>query len=75
MLALLREEARERLFKTYVTDTLRILTENVAKLGGGSYMPVRWIDLEMPKPQDERSGDEIAADVIKRIGLSFSEET
>lgn len=33
---------------------------------GGEYMSERWMDAIQPKPQDNRSGAEIAADVIKR---------
>lgn len=32
-------------------------------------MQKRWINIIEPKPQDNRTGNEIAADVIKKAGL------
>lgn len=75
VLASLQHEAKERRYRAYVTDTLRIITENTARSAvGGTYITKRWIEIEMHGNEaDERSGDEIAADVIKRIGLTFAE--
>lgn len=53
----------------YVTDALRIVTENTAKFASGGYLKHRYIDLIDPQPQDSRSGDEIAQEVIKTAGL------
>lgn len=73
VLALLQYEAKEKRYRAYVTDALRLITENTAKFAGGSYIPIRWLDLESPQrmKEDARTGDEIAADVIMRIGLKL----
>lgn len=52
-----------------MADSLRIITENTAKYAGGSYIRERWIDIVTPKKQDNRTGEEIVADVIKKAGL------
>ena len=50
---------------------LQIIAENTAKFAGGKTITKRFIDLIEPKPQDTRSGDEIAIDFIKRAGLKI----
>lgn len=63
----LQQEFKERSWKRYVTEVLRNIGENAAKYVGGSYIASRWEDT--PKPVDDRTGDEVALDVINRIGL------
>lgn len=53
-------------FRVYVTDSLRVIGENTAKYSGGGYIEKRWYDLITAKP-DNRTGNEIAADIIKKI--------
>ena len=70
------KEQDEKLFRAYVTDALRVLTENIAKISGGSYLAQRWIDMsDRTAKVDNRSADEIALDVIKKAGLSFGGDT
>ena len=54
------------MYRVYVTDALKLLTEN-----GNLTLNVRFAELleKLNKPQDNRSGEEIVADVIKRCGL------
>lgn len=46
-----------------------MLTENTAKMAQGAYLTVNFLDIINPKPKDERSGAEIASDVLKRAGI------
>jgi hypothetical protein len=62
-------ENREYAYRMYVTENLRIVGENTAKSGGGSYITQRYVDMIEPRPEDNRSAEEIAADVIARSGL------
>ena len=67
---------QEKLFRCYVTDALKNINEIVAKLYGGYQMNVRYHDL-LPETkakdnEDNRTGDEIALDIIKRAGLKVS---
>lgn len=57
----------ERQYRAYLTDALMIMTENTAKFAGGKHMTQHWYD--QFKPVDNRTGEEIAADVIKNAGL------
>lgn len=52
-------EQREQAYRIYVTDALRAISESAAKLGGGSYIQVRYADMFDRKPRDERTHDEI----------------
>lgn len=61
----------EKTYRVYITDTLRIISENTAKYAGGGYIEKRYIDIIDPKPEDKRSGSEIAADVIQKAGLTL----
>ena len=49
-------------YRVYVTDTLMLA-------GTNRYIDKRWIETIYLQPEDGRTGDEIAAEVIKRAGL------
>ena len=64
-----QSQQRDLAYRIYVADCLRIISENTAKIGGGSYITAKFFDIINPKPVDNRSGEEIAADIIKRAGI------
>ena len=69
-LARYKEFTRERAYRVYVTDCLRAIAENTANFAGGNYITNRFADACIKvKAVDNRTGEEIAADVIKRTGL------
>ena len=73
--ARLKEKQRDEAYRIYITDSLKLITENTAHfVEGGQYITKRWIEVVENKPTDNRSGEEIAMDVIKRAGLRFSGE-
>ena len=63
------QHQRDFAYRIYVTDCLRMATENAAKMSQGSYTAARFYDIINPKPVDNRTGEEIAADIIKRAGI------
>ena len=63
------QHQRDLAYRIYVTDCLRMATENTAKMSQGVYNAARFYDIINPKPVDNRSGEEIAADIIKRAGI------
>lgn len=68
---LLKKQRREKAYRVYVTDALKIITENTAKYASGNYMKVRYLDFEDPKPPETRTSDEIISQMkmkIARIG-------
>ena len=64
-----QSQQRDLAYRIYVTDCLRIISENTAKICGGSYITEKFADIINPKPVDNRTGDEIAADIIKLAGI------
>ena len=68
-MSLFQKEQEDKAVKIYYAECLRIITENTAKIGGGSYITVKLDDILNPKPVDNRTGEEIASDIIKRAGI------
>ena len=68
-ISLFQKEQVDKAEKIYFAECLRIITENTAKMVGGSYMKAKFADIINPKPADNRTGEEIAADIIKRSGI------
>ena len=64
----------EKAYKTYITDTLKIIAENTAEFAGGGAPTVRWADMIEPKPKDTRTDDEIIADINKKCGLTMIDD-
>lgn len=50
------------------------MTENSAKYAGGSYIKAHYDDIINPKPQDTRTGEEIAEEIIKKCGLEVTKD-
>lgn len=75
VLARYNEKQRAEIYRIYITDCLQLIAENTAKRVEGQYLTKRYVDIVdgTAQAEDNRSGDEIAADVIQRLGLSFSE--
>ena len=68
-MARFNQHQRDLAYRIYVSDCLRIISENTAKMGGGSYITAKLADIINPKPIDNRTGEEIAADIIKMAGI------
>ena len=61
-LARYADEQKRKAYNVYVTDALKVISENTAKFAGfagGGYMNVRFIDIIEPKPEETRTPDEI----------------
>ena len=54
-----QKEQEEKAVKIYYAECLRIMTENTAKMGGGSYIEAKLQDILDPKPVDNRTADDI----------------
>lgn len=63
------QHQRDLAYRIYVADCLRMATENTAKMSQGSYTAARFYDIINPKPADNRTGEEIAAEIINRAGI------
>lgn len=65
----MEQEAEEYSYRVYVTDALMTISENTMRFNGGAHMEQRWLD--SMKPKDPRTGDEIAADILRRMGAKL----
>ena len=66
-----QSQQRDLIYRIYVTNCLRIMTENTAKQVGGNYMTAEYEDLIKLKKKENRTGNEIAADVILNAGIKI----
>ena len=65
---LIGNEFKKELFKIYLTDCLQGIVNNTQKFAGGVSIEKRYYDL-INRKTDNRTGEEIAAEVIKEAGL------
>ena len=66
---IIKRQAEDQAFKIYVAECLRVVTENTAKMSGGSYISANFADILNPKPVDNRTGEEIVEEIIQKAGL------
>lgn len=71
--SLIMQEHKRFSLAVYITDCLQAITENTAAQGG-KVMQKRWKDVVDPAPVETRSGEDMAADVIRRAGLKVVTE-
>ena len=71
-ISLFQKEQEDKAVKNYYAECLRIITENTARMCEGSYITAKLSDILNPKPVDNRTGEEIAADIIKQAGIEVT---
>ena len=59
----------EKAFRSYMADGIKCISESVANQYGGSYLQERYADIITVSRVEEKTGDEIALEVIKKAGL------
>lgn len=73
-ISLFKQEQEEKATKIYYAECLRIISENTAKMGGGSYIQAKLVDILDPKPIDNRSANEIIEGIKDKIEKMNDEE-
>ena len=66
-ISLFQKEQEEKAVKIYYAECLRIMTENTAKMGGGSYIEAKLQDILDPKPVDNRTADDIIDGIRNKL--------
>ena len=74
-MARLNEREKTEAYRTYVTHALRIVPENTARYAGRNYIKARYADIIEPKKHDNRTCEEITADIVVRCGLVVKHES
>ena len=58
------------MFENYLAECLRNISENTAKMSGGSYINVKYKDIINPPTKIEtKTAAEIVGDVFTRMGI------
>lgn len=65
------DDTEELIYKRYMADGLKYVTESISQAFGGKYLYVSFFDLinNNKKQTVTKAGEEIATDIIKRAGL------
>lgn len=67
---IIMEQYEAERYRAYLYECIRIIGENTAGLvKEGKYLPTTYDEVIHPKPQDNRTAEEIVADVVKKAGL------
>lgn len=62
-------------YRRFLFDNVQCIAENTARMAAnGKYYPVSYQELMHPKPKDMRTGEEIIADIVKKVGLEVKED-
>jgi hypothetical protein len=60
-------------YRFYMADALKTVSENTAKQVGGSCITVRFADVLNPKPEDNRTAEDIIAE-LEATGIIVRKE-
>lgn len=61
--------SKEELYRNYIADGIKIMSETLAAIKGGSYVSVSYEEILHPKRKDDRDALDIAKDNLSRIGI------
>lgn len=70
---ILKKQVEKEVHDIYLAECLRIIGENIANISNGSYMSKSYLDIINQKTVDNRTGEEIAAEIIEKAGLTVIE--
>lgn len=61
------KEQKDKIYKVYVTDVLRSISENTAKSVQGSYIKARYLDIIDPPKEETRTPEEIIENIRNKL--------
>lgn len=70
----LKKQWEREALRVYITDGIRMITENTAIYTGQTYLSTRYDDIIHPKPVESRTAEDIVADVVQKAGLKIVTE-
>ena len=62
-----QKESEAKAYRIYVTDGIKMISENTAKTGKASYFQKRYIEVIKPVPEETRTADEIIDGIRNKI--------
>ena len=67
-IAFFKKEQHEKAYKCYVTDALRLITENTARaINGGRYLQARYIEYIEPIKEETRTKEEVITSLKEKL--------
>ena len=66
-IAYFKKEQYEKAYKFYVTDALRLITENTAKANGGRYLQARYVEYVEPIKEETRTAEEVITSLKEKL--------
>lgn len=67
----LKRQCDHDIFLNYIANGIKMISENTATRSGDRYLALSYNDIINPKPVDERTGDEIVEDIVRKAGLKI----
>lgn len=59
---------KDEAYRIYVSECLRMTTENTANLSRGTYMKAKYADLIKPKQEETRTAEQIITSIKAKLG-------
>ena len=69
----IKRQCEQDIFWDYIANGIQMISENTARKAGDRYLSLSYREVIHPKPVDNRTGDEIVEDIIRRAGLTVVE--
>ena len=69
----IKRQCEQDIFRDYIANGIQMISENTARKAGDRYLSLSYMEVIHPKPVDNRTGDEIVEDIIRRAGLTVVE--
>ena len=69
--AKIEKETLDKTYRIYVTDSLKMISENTAKFAGGNALSKRYVDFITKQTVETRTGEEIIdtiQDKLRKLG-------
>ena len=69
----IKRQCEQDIFRDYIANGIQMISENAARREGDRYLSLSYREVIRQKPVDNRTGDEIVEDIIRRAGLTVVE--
>ena len=68
-----KRQQEEQTYRIYITEAIKLLTENTAKVVRGQMISERYYEIinHKQKHEEKKSGDEVVLDIVDRAGLEL----
>lgn len=69
IIARIKAEQKELIYRVYITDALKAITQNTANFAGGSTIGIRYLEMINPRDNEPcRSSEDIISSICAQLG-------